>query len=475
EFGDEAPTELFGEVGGDEDQPTDDRMQPVGMMAVGGASGVEVADLNAEIPILGVHAAAQAAEAARVVQIAQAATISPSANMMAPDISSLGLPYAVPSFTPPGMYGGDPGYFGSTSNVTPLPKPVSDLDRLRAHKKRRPSVAKDVGIGIGIAAIVLGLFAGGKYMFFGDTPGTKEARGGTIAVALPGNEIAAEVWIDDQKVGVVEGDEPLTLDERPAGTYRVKVTRPGVQDCEKKIEVESGKPSIVTCTFVKEPETGLLVIEGLASDHTVFFDGQQISDEAAREPLKLTPGQEHSIVIKRGDEIVQELSPTGVAGRELRRVLVETSRATTTTEVLAADITPVPERVAPPSPEPPTRTASPSAKPDEPDDPPVRRSRPRTVDIGKRVPGDKPPGSSSNAEADDTQGYLIANTTPWARVWIDGKDTGRSTPIARRSKIKLAPGKHKVVFVVGNQKFPYSVVITAGETSKLVKDLVVKE
>jgi hypothetical protein len=71
--------------------------------------------------------------------------------------------------------------------------------------------------------------------------------------------------------------------------------------------------------------------------------------------------------------------------------------------------------------------------------------------------------------------YLIANTTPWARVWIDGRDTGRNTPIAKRSAIVLKPGKHSVWFVVGAQKFKRSIVVSAGETAKLIEDLPVKE
>jgi len=60
-------------------------------------------------------------------------------------------------------------------------------------------------------------------------------------------------------------------------------------------------------------------------------------------------------------------------------------------------------------------------------------------------------------------------------VWIDGKDTGRNTPIAKRSAIKLKPGKHSVWFVVGTQKFKYSVVIAAGATEKMIEDLPIKE
>ena len=58
------------------------------------------------------------------------------------------------------------------------------------------------------------------------------------------------------------------------------------------------------------------------------------------------------------------------------------------------------------------------------------------------------------------------------RMFIDGKDTGKSTPIAPRSKISLKPGKHTVTFVVeGGKKYPFDVEIKAGEDFKLIKTL----
>jgi hypothetical protein len=85
----------------------------------------------------------------------------------------------------------------------------------------------------------------------------------------------------------------------------------------------------------------------------------------------------------------------------------------------------------------------------------------------------QPPPARSGSEAN--VGYLIANTQPWARVLIDGKDTGRSTPIPPISKISLSEGKHIVTFVVGNgntkREFEYQVTIKAGKDHRLIKTL----
>jgi hypothetical protein len=75
-------------------------------------------------------------------------------------------------------------------------------------------------------------------------------------------------------------------------------------------------------------------------------------------------------------------------------------------------------------------------------------------------------------------GYLCVYSTPWARVHIDGKDTGRTTPITPRSRLTLAAGNHKIMFVVatagGDEKFTFTITIKPGETLKLHKQLPVR-
>jgi len=69
------------------------------------------------------------------------------------------------------------------------------------------------------------------------------------------------------------------------------------------------------------------------------------------------------------------------------------------------------------------------------------------------------------------EGFLIANTHPWAKVFIDSKDTGKTTPIGPRDRIPLKSGKHVVTFVTSDKRVSVEVNIKAGEETKLVKDL----
>jgi hypothetical protein len=65
----------------------------------------------------------------------------------------------------------------------------------------------------------------------------------------------------------------------------------------------------------------------------------------------------------------------------------------------------------------------------------------------------------------------VASTIPWAKVFVDGKDTGRTTPIAPSSKIPLKPGRHKVTFEVDGKKHSFTVIIISGQVTRVIKTL----
>jgi serine/threonine protein kinase len=74
--------------------------------------------------------------------------------------------------------------------------------------------------------------------------------------------------------------------------------------------------------------------------------------------------------------------------------------------------------------------------------------------------------------AKEEYGYLLANTRPWSKVYVDGKYTGRETPIPPDKKLKLSAGKHRITFEIpGGKRFDFDVVIEADETLKMIKRL----
>jgi hypothetical protein len=73
-------------------------------------------------------------------------------------------------------------------------------------------------------------------------------------------------------------------------------------------------------------------------------------------------------------------------------------------------------------------------------------------------------------KGDPTKGYLQVFSKPNAKILVDGVDTNMKTPISGHA-LPLAPGKHKITFVIGDDRFTYPVVIKAGQTEQMSKDL----
>jgi serine/threonine protein kinase len=101
-----------------------------------------------------------------------------------------------------------------------------------------------------------------------------------------------------------------------------------------------------------------------------------------------------------------------------------------------------------------------------------KKTTPKKTTPKKTTPTPPPPKETSGGGGGE-KGGLIAHTTPWARVIVDGKDSGRNTPIVPKKPIMLPPGKHKVTFKIQStgETFTFPVNIKSGQNTKLVKKL----
>ncbi|MCK5800972.1 MAG: hypothetical protein KAI47_27480, partial [Deltaproteobacteria bacterium] len=66
-------------------------------------------------------------------------------------------------------------------------------------------------------------------------------------------------------------------------------------------------------------------------------------------------------------------------------------------------------------------------------------------------------------------GFLVVVSRPHARVWVDGRNTHRDTPIRPDSPLKLSPGKHRIMLVVGRRRFKFTKTIRSGQTRRMVE------
>ncbi|MCB9573734.1 MAG: hypothetical protein H6709_16770 [Kofleriaceae bacterium] len=367
-----------------------------------------------------------------------------------------------PADATPGGY--QPGMASFTPSGVMISPPTVDATAsvpamaLPDKKRRRPSLGKDVAIGVGIAAVVLGGFAIVKFVILGDEGGARTAEASAAAklvINVPDGD-GAEVFVGDVRRGVV-ANESLTVDALDAGSLEIKVARDGVDPCTMTVDLEAGQTKTVECKLAALPPAVIAdaapAATGAGLDAGVSGDGgaQAVAalDAGAAE---VDAGTAVAVADGAGD-------PSSTAGDPTdRSVASDRSKADTSkTDTSKTDTS--------------KTDTSKTSKTD--------RTKTRTDHGSGNGSGSGSSGSSTTrtartdpkVDAKSGDGYLVAYTTPWAKVLIDGKDSGKMTPIAPRAKIKLEAGKHKVTFVVGRESWSYTISINPGETTKITKDL----
>ncbi len=258
----------------------------------------------------------------------------------------------------------------------------------------------------------------------------------TTLVVATSDGAEGEVWVDGARRGRIAG-EPLTIEGLAVGEHDVTCKRQGTGDSAQRVAVDARGAKVVTCRF-QTTQTGTLLLTVLTEGATVLVDKQEISGEAAKEPLILEAGPPHEIVVQKDGfhsrTLALTLHPGEVIGEKVELMPVPTPR---------------PQATAP------RRTR-------ERDDPDTERTF--------TSPGTASPAPSLPSPGDE-HGYLIVTSTPWARVWVDGRDTGKMTPITARAKLPVSAGKHTVTFFLGDQKFSYTVMVEPGQDYVLQKQL----
>lgn len=150
-------------------------------------------------------------------------------------------------------------------------------------------------------------------------------------------------------------------------------------------------------------------------------------------------------------------------------------------EAPTSDIAPAPEvsepapELSPPEPTPAPAATTPAARapvqePDTTREPvPVPRSARETRSRYRAAEKVAPTRSEQVPPAAEERGTLIINTMPWSRVFIDGVDTQRNTPIRH---LRLPVGVHRIgLRTADGTMHDLSVTIRAGETVRVVRRL----
>jgi serine/threonine protein kinase len=388
----------------------------------------------------------------------------------APVFTPPGYPQALPLpagvLSPPGMpaYRDDyqsgaitPLAVGATVDVSP-PRP-------------RTSMRKDIIIGVGIAASVLGIFAIVWFAVLGGGGGGGGATTGSLVVTLADNQ-PADVFVNGEKRGTVAGGT-FKIEKIAAGKYDVKVVRAGAADCAQSVKLDENGLAMVRCEFAAAaPPAPIVVPPDAAVVAMIAGDAAEVATaDAMVEP---------AVVVDAGVAVVSDAAVAAVVVPPDAAVvaIIEPTKPAPTRPDPIKVITPTkPEPtkpdpikvIKPTKPEPTKPDPIKVIKPTKPD--PTKPARPDPTRPDPTKPDPHATKDPVVAAPSTDEGYLVAYTTPFSRVVIDGVDTGKTTPIGPRGRIPLKPGKHKIKFVVGDQSETVTITIEGGKTAKVTRDL----
>jgi serine/threonine protein kinase len=367
---------------------------------------------------------------------------------------------------------------------------------------RRSSIARDVAIGVAIAALVLGGFLAVKFLILDrDTPVRTTAGIAEIKVALaPG--VVGELYVDETKVATVRETQTISV---TAGTRKVRLVGLNGGRCEQEMKLAAGKIETFECAMAVTPGAGVgagsadpsagsgsgsapdaKVVDDKAAADGKPVDGKPAEDKALEGITVDSPVPDKNdrmpIEDKPADKVVTQ-PPEKAADKSVDKPAAAVDKAADRSADKPADKVAVkpPEKAADKPAQPATvkTTERVPPKPDRPVDKPRTPDRPARgaaeddplgqlkggVKPGDARPADAKPAAGARVE---DKGFLTVTSRRTARISIDGIDTGSSTPLSGRA---LPPGKHKVTFAFDTDKHTFTVVIKAGETTTLHKDL----
>jgi eukaryotic-like serine/threonine-protein kinase len=366
------------------------------------------------------------------------------------------MPTQQPQAYPAGFqhpHGSYPGYsqagypqqqqaYGYSSGQMPA-MPAGPIDQaLPIAEGKRSTLVRDIGIGVGIAALVLIGFLVVKMFVLDDdskTAGTSTSAStfATVKLAMPAG-IAAEMFVDGERIATVTSDSP----EIPvrAGTKHIKLVGTNGLSCDDpKVNLEAGKKTTLECNFGM---TGSAAPSGAASEAQGSGSPDQVARGTASTDTAGTDAPGQASDAKTSETKAEVQAAEGKATDKASGAKATDVKPTESTiDTKKTDIKkPDPAKVEPKT-----------TKPDKGTD---VKSTEATKMVG----------------ADSSKGYLQVFSKPVAKIFVDGQDTNLKTPISGQT-LALTPGKHKIMFVIGDDRFTYPVVIKAGVTETMSKDL----
>ena len=364
----------------------------------------------------------------------------------------------------------------------------------------RRSTFRDIAIGVSVA---IGLIVAGLFVWrIAGGPSNKNPAARLVVKSAFDNE--AQVSIDGSIRGKVGPGKPLMVERLALGLHRVALVVKNRTVVMKEVTLEAGDaPTITLSPIPKVPhrKTGYVALVVDPANAQVMIDGRSLPATALGK-IALATHKIHTLAIRADGYSPQDLRIEVQADKTLtKRVRLEKVLAGETAAKRAAKKTSAQassaqrrgglqrQRLRSPrgrmtardsqsadaglvsrdsgKSTAPTPTKQTTPEPVDLPDEPLRKPNWGSTDGSASGAKGKPGAQQPNSQV----GYLVANTTPWARVFVDGRDTGMNTPVPPKRKLKLSVGSHTVTFVARGKRYKYQVIIREGQVTKLIKTL----
>jgi len=235
--------------------------------------------------------------------------------------------------------------------------------------------------------------------------------------------ITGRMFIDDKDSMTVEDGQDVPIS---AGKHKIRIVGP-VNACDTIVSLEGGKTTTLDCVLA--PPSGSAAAQtGSAGSAAVAQVGSpEVKTPEVKAPEVKTPEVKTPEV--KAPEVPQTKGSASVKTPEVKTETIKTRAPETKTTSHKTTETKTPEHT-------------------------------KTTESTKTETG----------AADPSKGYLQVFSKPVAKILVDGVDSGMKTPISGHT-LALTPGKHKVTFVIGDDRFTYPVTIKQGSTETMSKDL----
>jgi hypothetical protein len=320
---------------------------------------------------------------------------------------------------------------------------------------KKSTLGRDIGIGVGIAALVLVAFLVVKMFVLDKGSDGKDQAPSTIStVHLKMTAgITGRMFIDDKDSMTVEDGQDVPVN---AGKHKIRIVGP-VNACDTVVALEGGKTTTLDCVLAapsgsNAAQAGSAAGPSAAVAHAGSAEakGPEVKTPEVKQPEVKTPEVKQPEV-KQPEVKTPEVPETkGSASTKTPEVKTETIKTTTK----APDTTHTTTTKAPDT----SHTTTTTKAPDTTKQP----DHTKTTDTATHA--------ADTTAVDPSKGYLQVFSKPAAKILVDGVDSGMKTPISGHT-LALTPGKHKVTFVIGDDRFTYPVTIKQGSTETMSKDL----